>query len=124
MIKVFIADDDTLVANALADKCKELGWETMISSSSSGILGNIKKYNPDIILLDILIPGKTGLDVVDDIKKEMPEFLPKIVMITSLDNQTYLAEAMEKGVIHYTTKNSENPDHIIDIAKKIVSDRS
>jgi DNA-binding NarL/FixJ family response regulator len=124
MIKVFIADDDTLVANVIADKCKALGWETMISNGTAGILMNIKKYNPDVIFLDILIPGKTGLDIVDDMKKDMPEFLPRTIIITSLDNQTYLAEAMEKGVIHYTTKNSENPDHIIDIAKKIVGDRS
>lgn len=120
MIKALIADDDTLVAGSIKDRCEALGWQTMVSSTSAGLVGNIKKYVPDVIFLDILLPGKTGLEIIDDLKREMPEYLKKTVIITSMDNPSYMADAVEKGVLHYATKNTEDPSHIMEIAKKIV----
>ncbi len=111
--KVLIIDDDILLTSALDHEFQSRGFETCIAHTSEEGVPMIVSFNPDAILLDIMVPVKNGIDVIKDLHEKDPKICEKIVMMTSLEDQAYLAEAMQHHVTSYVTKNTTTPDAIV-----------
>lgn len=107
-IQVIIADDHVLyragVKTALSTK-KDI---KVIAEADNGmhLLTLLKAVVPDVILLDIEMPIKTGIDVLPEIKKLYPQ--TRIIMLTMLNNHTMVTQLMELGANSYLTKDSDS----------------
>lgn len=119
---ILIADDDTLITQALSDECRNQGWETISVHAGDALMEKLAEVAPSVIFLDILLPGKSGLDLLLDIKIDFPQYLQKVIMITSLEDKAYLAEALERGAKYYVTKNSNELPYFIETAKKVIGE--
>lgn len=62
-----------------------------------------KKHTPEVILLDVEMPGKTGLDTIQEIKSSSPEV--KVIILTLFDNPRYRELAKNKGADGFVIKN-------------------
>lgn len=123
MIKVMITDDHQLVREGLKRIVKEDTNDIKVvqeASNAAELLQKLVKELPDIVVLDIAMPGRGGLDVLKDIK----EFYPKLpVLILSMHPEDRFAiRAIKAGASGYLTKASV-ADELVKAIRKIVTQK-
>ena len=105
MYKILIADDNELARTALKKSIKwdELDCE-LVAEASDGDSANemIDEFEPDIALLDIKMPGKSGMDIVE--RFSGTDRRPLFIMVTAYDDFDYMRKGMQYGVQDYLLK--------------------
>lgn len=119
MIKILIADDHPIYRRGLKDLLHDSfeGVEIDEAENSNQALCCIGKSDYQIILLDIAMPGRSGLEIVKDIKKASPR-LP-VLMLSVYPEEQYAVRALKSGASGYLTKKSV-PDELIEAIKKVL----
>lgn len=105
MIKVLIADDEKIIREGLKHQLQEAEIEieaVLLASNGLEALELIEKEHPEIILLDINMPIKNGLQIIEDAMKINP--LSKIIIISGYDEFEYAQKAISLGVSDYLLK--------------------
>jgi DNA-binding NarL/FixJ family response regulator len=94
---VFVADDHGLVLQALRLALEPHPEIEIVGEAKSGseVLPRVAETNPDLVLLDIRMPGLDGLQVLDRLQKLYPEL--KVVMLSGVDDPELAAEALRRG---------------------------
>lgn len=112
MIKVVIVEDNEPIRKGLTELINHSNdFECSGSfSSSEEALINIPKINPDIILMDIQLPGISGIECVRIIKKEYPFIL--IMMLTVFENNDNIFESLKAGASGYLLKKTPSSELI------------
>jgi DNA-binding NarL/FixJ family response regulator len=105
MIKVAIADDQMLLREMLSMVLTaEDGIEVVgLAGDGEEIIGLCRETNPDLVLLDLKMPGSGGIHALEAIKKEMPHI--KAVMLTTFGDEKSVLEAFGKGADGYVLKD-------------------
>ncbi len=101
MLKILIVEDEPKVAALLKDYLGQSGYETIWVSNGLEVESTIKKENPDLVLLDIMLPGKDGIDVCKDIR--LISSVP-IIMITARIEEVDRLLGLELGADDYICK--------------------
>ncbi len=120
MINIVIIEDDQTIAEGLRYSI-EFNKKYSVSeiyNNAEDALKEIKADNPDIIILDINLPGKTGLDIIPDLKKSLPE--SEILMLTSSDEDEDIFNALRLGASGYLQKDLEI-ESLLEALDEIVS---
>lgn len=104
MSYVLIVDDDSTMAQALADMVGLFDWKTQISHGPRQALQLIQASPPSLILLDLNMPGVDGLEVCRYIKRDPVAGRTPVVMVTAEDSPTIQAKAREAGASDYLVK--------------------
>lgn len=120
MIRVIIADDHAAVRRGvkdiLADEADmEIGAE---ASTSQELLELVRKQAWDAVVLDISLPGRSGLEVLSELKQERPS-LPVLVHTMHAEDQ-FAVRALRAGAAGYLTKDSP-PTELVKALRKIVA---
>lgn len=116
-ITICITDDHKIVAEGIASFLIGNEKYELIGSSLSGseLLNKIKKKQPDIMLLDIKMPGLTGIQIAKIISKEYPKI--KIVFLSSNDDEKSLNEAIKAGGVGYLSKDVDEKEFLVALDK-------
>ncbi len=106
-IKIAIADDHPLVINGLHHILANCADMEIMGSYTDGakLLTGLAKQQPDVLLLDIQMPGQTGDQIAEKLHHAYP--LIKILVLTNQDNVYYIKNMMRKGVLGYILKTTE-----------------
>ncbi len=112
---ILIIEDDLILAGSLVKQCQESGFKCIVSGTGENGLYLTDKYHPDAIILDIMLPGMDGYQVLE-ILKENPEtrHIP-VQMMSSLDPES---SNFQKWTIGYLTKPLQQDD-ILNALEKI-----
>ncbi|HEY5764569.1 MAG TPA: response regulator, partial [Candidatus Deferrimicrobiaceae bacterium] len=100
--RVFLLDDDDLIVSMLARALKGQGYEVFTETAPEGALERIRSLAPDITMLDIKLPGKSGLEILQEIMEQ--EVKTQVLMLTSDDSAETAVRAMKLGAADYITK--------------------
>jgi DNA-binding NarL/FixJ family response regulator len=105
MINILIADDHTLIREALRKLLKEESDMKIVAEAknSSEVLDLVKKKQVDVVLLDITMPGKSGLDIIKDIKRLNKK--AAILVLTMHAEDRFAFRAFKTGAAGYITKD-------------------
>lgn len=108
MSTVLIVDDAELFRAALAAAVTDAGFEVVgtAADAMSAIL-LAKEHQPDLVLLDVLMPGMSGLEIVDTIISDVPDV--GVVLLTSSESPEDLLAAVKAGARGYLTKDTPLP---------------
>ncbi len=108
-IKVLICDDSILVRKKMTDILKSVGI-TAIFEAVNGIqaVEKYKENNPDITFMDIVMPEKTGLEALEEIKAY--DSGAKVVMASTIGTQSNLAAAIAAGAFEFLQKPVQDED--------------
>ncbi len=98
MARILIADDEKSIRVVLRKYLSSLGHEIVEASNGIEAIDVLKEKEVDIAFVDIKMPGKTGLEILDEVKN-----IP-IVILTAYGTMDYTVRAMEKGAVEYITK--------------------
>ncbi len=119
MVKILIADDHPIVRRGLRDIIEE-EQDFIVeceASSAEEVLDKLRNYKIDITLLDISMPGKSGLDLILDIKSEFPEV--NILVLSGMSEEQFAKRALKLGASGYITKESA-ADLLINAMRKVI----
>ena len=106
MIKVLIVDDHALVRMGICRLLNDLPDMSVVGEAENGdmALSLVKSTKPDVILLDMKMPGMDGWEVIRRLKKTNPNV--KIIAVTALCNNTLPTRILQLGAVGYLTKES------------------
>ena len=109
-VKLMIADDHSMIREGLKQLLELEGEFEVIEEAKDGeeCIEKLKKIIPDVLLLDINLPKKTGLQVLEEIRKEKKNY--KILILTVHNEVEYLMKAVEAGTNGYLLKDSESSE--------------
>jgi DNA-binding NtrC family response regulator len=100
--KVFLLDDDELIVTMLERALRGDGYDVCAESNPEDVLDRIRAFSPDVVLLDIKLPGRDGIDILGEI---VGQGIPtQVVMLTSDDTAETAVKAMKVGAADYLTK--------------------
>jgi DNA-binding NarL/FixJ family response regulator len=105
VIRVVLVDDQTLVRRGICSLLGLAGDITIVAEASDGEEGMaaIRRERPDVVLLDVRMPGKNGLDVLRDLQGAGA--LPPTILLTTFDDDEVLLEAVKAGARGYLLKD-------------------
>ncbi|MGD0884221.1 MAG: response regulator transcription factor [Thermodesulfovibrionales bacterium] len=111
-ITVLIADDHTLVREGIAAFLKLSDDIEVIAEASDGLeaIEKAKKFDPDVVLMDISMPKLGGLEATIELKKIKPAI--KILVLTQYDDKEYISRFLKAGVSGYLLKRAVGSDLI------------
>lgn len=106
MQTILVADDDAAIRQVLVDFLQEEGYEVQEAESGEGVLKAMSNSatTPDLILMDVRMPDKSGLDVLKELKKKDAEQDLPVIMMTAFGGSRVAIDAMRLGAYDYITK--------------------
>jgi DNA-binding NarL/FixJ family response regulator len=116
-VRLLIADDHAVVRAGLKSLLGELRDIQIVGEAANGaeVLSQARRHRPDVVLLDVRMPGGDGLSVLNELRAELPG-VPTI-MFSGYDNPTYVARALALGAVGYLDKASSR-DEIADAVRQ------
>lgn len=100
--KIFLVDDDDLINTVLTKALKNGGYKVRSETGTKDIIQKIKSWSPDVVLLDVDLPGRSGIEILEEIKKRKID--TEVVMLTADDTADTAIKAMKLGAVDYLTK--------------------
>lgn len=113
--KILIVDDELIITRALARALKNEAYDIQIAENGKKGLELIRKTAPDLILLDMMMPEMTGLDVLEKMREEQIDI--PVIFMTAYGDFATEKRARELGISVYLTKPFENIDDLLGIIK-------
>ncbi len=106
-MRVIIADDHALFRDGMVSLLQARGIEVVAEASNgSDAIAYARIYKPDIVLMDLRMPGLNGLDATRLLSAELPEV--KVVVVTASEDDADLFEAIKSGAEGFISKNLES----------------
>ncbi len=102
MERILVVDDEAQIVRLLQKYFASKGYEVHTAGSGLEAVDRVKDVRPDVVLLDILMPGMGGLDALKEIKKIDPQI--GVIMITAVIDEEIARRALELGADDYITK--------------------
>ncbi|SDN40708.1 two-component system, chemotaxis family, response regulator CheY [Acetanaerobacterium elongatum] len=106
-MKALVCDDSILVRKKFKELLTKIGFGTLLEATDGEEAVRIyKAQQPDIVFMDIIMPKKTGLEALKEIRAANPN--AKVVMASSVGTQSHLKEAVDFGVYDFLQKPIED----------------
>lgn len=102
MYRVLVVDDEIAVCDLLKDFLTLKGYEVYTASDGYTAINKVKEVCPHLVLLDIVMPGVSGMEVLKEIKKLNPK--TGVIMITAVPDQGIITESIDLGAYDYIRK--------------------
>ncbi len=101
-MKVLIVDDEIAIGKLLETAFKNKGFEAKWIESADNLLNVMKEFNPDIVLLDINMPGKSGFDALKELRDA--GYKTPVIVISVLSQDVNIERAYDLGAVDYIIK--------------------
>ena len=103
--RLFIVEDDELLSLVLLQGFRKEGYDVEADPGIGDIPGRLEKEKPDVLLLDVSLPGVSGLDILKELKSRGNDF--PVIMLTADDTAETAVNALKLGAYDYITKPFE-----------------
>jgi DNA-binding response OmpR family regulator len=119
--KILIMDDDPTIADLLTEALADEGYATFMSTQSLRFYDAIREHQPDLVLLDVMMPYLDGHDELKLLAMAVDHQIPVIVVTALLTAGNEEQEFREAGVVHIVYKPFDL-DKLIDLVKKTIGE--
>jgi len=113
-ISLLVVDDEEPIRNALKKFLTQQGYDVATAASGEDALRILQRQKISVLLLDVRMPGKSGIDLVPQVRELEPSVA--ILMLTAVNDATTAALCMQRGAMDYLTK----PIDLADLARAIL----
>lgn len=113
--KVLIADDEANIVISLEFLMKREGFQVSIAKDGDEAVTKIRDEHPDLVLLDVMMPLKTGFEVCQEIRADPALQGTRILMLTAKGRDTEMAKGIALGADAYMTKPFSTKDLVAEV---------
>lgn len=113
MSKVLLVEDDPFLSSLLGNRLKREGFDVLNVKSGNEVVKSMKSFVPDLVLLDLILPGKSGFEVLEEMKSDPQAPKTKVVIISNLGQDADLARGRELGATDYIIKARTTIDEMV-----------
>ncbi|MEX0596079.1 MAG: response regulator [Candidatus Paceibacterota bacterium] len=111
---VLIIEDDIFVRDLVGIKLREAKFKVTESSDGQDGLNKLISGEHNIVLLDLMIPNKSGLDILAEFQSKKPaNYNPKIIVMSNMSEQDKITECLKLGAVDYIVKAHYSPTEIV-----------
>ena len=108
--KILIVDDEPNIVISLEFLMKKEGFEVAVASDGDEALAKVTSFAPDLVLLDVMMPKKSGFEVCEALRADPQRAGLQIVMLTAKGRDTEVAKGLALGADAYITKPFSTKD--------------
>jgi DNA-binding response OmpR family regulator len=119
--RVLIADDHPQGAELIEAYLEGTGWETRIATDGEESLRLVREWNPDVVLLDVMMPKLSGFEVCKRLRSDPATKAIPVLMITALDQASDVDRAVDAGTNDFLTKPINKTDLVLRIRALLYS---
>lgn len=119
MKKILLIEDDPFLSSLLKTKIQKNGFDVVWAADGEAALENLRKSDFDLILLDIILPKKTGFEVLEEMRMD-PQLHAKktpVMIISNLGQEEDIKRGQEFGVVEYLIKAKISIDDLVNRVK-------
>ena len=120
-IKILVVDDDPFILDMYVLKFKEQGFQIDTATDGKMALEKIDTQNPNIVLLDVVMPKMDGFDVMKKIQERKGPRTFKILFLTNFGQKEDVERGMELGADGYVIKAHFTPSEIVAKVKELLN---
>lgn len=123
MNRILVVEDSTIFRTLLKETLQSRFPSTEIVEAANGgeAMQQINARLPDLIFMDIKLPGENGLDITAKIKAKYPHMT--VIVLTSYDTPEYREAAVKAKADHFLAKGSSSREGILSLVESILGDR-
>jgi DNA-binding response OmpR family regulator len=117
--KVLIADDEVNIVLSLEFLMKKAGYEVRVARNGEEALTEVTSFDPDLVLLDIMMPKINGFDVCQKIRANPDHNHVKIVMLTAKGREVEITKGLDLGADSYMVKPFSTRELLAEVQRLI-----
>lgn len=118
-IKVLIVEDDKDICDLYSTAFMREGFKVYTSKEGRSAIQKYENKDPDIILLDIMMPNVDGYQVLKEVRKKHNKYVP-VIMLTNLDMSHFTKHESVDHVDAYLIKSNYTPSEVVKKAKEVL----
>ena len=121
MVKILIVEDDPLLSRMYREIFSSAEYKVEVALDGQEGIDKAKSFEPDIILLDIMMPKMDGLTALDILKKDTKLKSIPVVMLTNIADSDSTDKALSKGAVKYIVKSEYDPNQVIEMVSSVLA---
>ncbi|MGA9394248.1 MAG: response regulator [Azonexus sp.] len=119
--RILIVDDEPNIVISLEFLMKKEGFEVAVAGDGDEALAKVASFNPDLLLLDVMMPQKSGFEVCEALRADPARAALKIVMLTAKGRDTEVAKGLALGADAYITKPFSTKDLVLKVKEMLAA---
>lgn len=120
-MKLLLIDDDAFLRDMYATKFSSSGYEVEVADGASVALSIIQKNQDfDVILMDMIMPGMSGVELIETIHAEFPELNAKCIVLSNQGQSEDINKATAAGAVGYIVKAESVPSDVVKKVEELV----
>lgn len=112
--KILIIEDDLILLNLLRDKLSKAGYSIVSAENGKIGLRMVETENPDLVLLDVILPEMDGMNVLENIRKNPLIAATPVIIISNSGQPVEIEEAEKLGIADYLIKTEFDPSKVLE----------
>lgn len=119
--KIMVVDDEPYIARVIKFKLEQEGYTVISANDGQSGLQKIKEEKPDLVLLDVMMPGLSGYEVCQKIKEDAELAGIPVVILTAKGQERDREQGLTMGASDYITKPF-SPNRLLELVKSMIGD--
>jgi len=111
--KILLIEDDRYISQAYKEGLEYAGFEMILAYNGSEGMEKVRLEKPDLILLDLVMPVKSGFEVLKELKADVVLKDIPVLILTNLDDAESVSRATEKGVFDFLVKSDWTLEQLV-----------
>ena len=120
MSKILFIEDEAAIQKTLGESLRSKGYDVQSATDGEAGLRLAKSGKPDLILLDLILPKKHGLDVLKELREDENTANIPVMILTNLENVGEVERAIELGATTYLVKANYSLNEVIEKVEQIL----
>jgi len=115
--RVIIVEDEPNIAESLSFILKRAGYDVLCVNDGNDAIYEVQNQHPDLVILDVMLPNRSGLEILRDIRLSRPIASTPVLMLSAKGQTKDREIAMETGADHYMVKPFSNSEVLAKVAE-------
>ena len=124
MAKILIIEDDKFLRELIARKLTKEGYKIVEAIDGEEGLKKVKEESPDLILLDLILPGMDGFEVLAKVKDDPKTSLIPVLILSNLGQKDEIEKGLKLGAEDFLVKEHFTPEEIVEKIRSILSKKN
>ena len=122
MTKIVFIEDEPALQKALGEFLRAQGYEVVAALNGNDGLTMVRQGRPDLILLDLIVPGLPGLDILKNLKGDPETKSIPVIVLTNVESNESVEQAIELGAKAYLVKTNYALDEVLAKIKGVLGE--